>query len=323
MADKKITERVREKIRFLHYSIRTEQAYISWIVKFIRFHNLQHPDKMDASHVQAFLNYLANYNHVAASTQNQALNAINFLYKEVLGKSFGEMQQVQWAKKSRRLPVVLSSSEIERLFSHLKGIHLLMAKLLYGSGLRLMECIRLRIKDVDFSLNQLIIRCGKGNHDRITILPDHIKKSLAIQIRKVKSQHQQDLQDGFGTVFLPFALANKYPHAAKEFGWQYLFPAVRISLDPRTGLKQRHHYPESILQKRIRLAVRCAGILKPATCHSLRHSFATHLLENGYDIRTVQELLGHKDVRTTMIYTHVLNKGGLAVRSPLDSSNRS
>ena len=313
MSNKKLLQRVREKIRFLHYSIRTEKAYIYWIVKFVHYHNLKHPERMDAHDVQAFLNYLANNIHVASSTQNQALNALNFLYKEVLERPFGKMEQVQWAKKSHHLPVVLSVAEISQLLSQLKGIHLLMAQLLYGSGLRL------RIKDIDFNLNQLIVRSGKGDKDRLTILPDHVQETLHLQIQKVQLHHQQDLADGLGSVYLPNALSKKYPNAAKEFGWQYLFPAARFSIDPRNGIRQRHHYPESILQKQVKLAVRRAGILKSATCHSLRHSFATHLLENGYDIRTVQELLGHKDVRTTMIYTHVLNKGGLAVRSPLDS----
>ena len=320
MSDPKLLQRVRQKVRFLHYSIRTENAYIYWIVKFIRFHNLKHPESLSAQDVQVFLNDLANRVHVASSTQNQALNAISFLYKEVLAKPFGQMEQVQWAKKSRRLPVVLSTSEVNRLLEQLKGIHRLMAQLLYGSGLRLMECMRLRIKDVDFKLNQLVVRSGKGDHDRISVLPDQIKKPLMVQINKVRMQHQQDLSDGFGMVYLPNALMIKFPNAAKEFGWQYLFPAARLSIDPISGVCRRHHFAESILQKQVRLAVRRAGILKPASCHSLRHSFATHLLENGYDIRTVQELLGHKDVRTTMIYTHVLNKGPKAVHSPLDDA---
>ncbi len=320
MTNKKLIHRVREKIRFLHYSIRTEKSYIYWILQFIHFHNLRHPEEMGTPEVQDFLNHLANSKDVASSTQNQALNAINFLYKEILGKPFGEMEQLQWAKKPKRLPVVLSVSEVSDLLAQLKGIHLLMANLLYGAGLRLMECMRLRVKDVDFELNQLVVRQGKGDKDRITILPQSIHYALRLQVEKIRVQHLQDIQDGYGSVYLPYALSKKYPGAEKEFGWQYLFPATRISVDPRSGTKQRHHYPESQLQKQIKLAAQKTGILKQASCHTLRHSFATHLLENGYDIRTVQELLGHNDVTTTMIYTHVLNKGGLAVRSPLDLS---
>jgi integron integrase len=319
MENKKLLQRVREHIRFLHYSIRTEQAYIYWIVQFVRFHHFKHPDRMGPNEIQLFLYHLANKCHVASSTQNQALNAINFLYKQVLKKPFGNIENIQWAKRPKHLPVVLSVAEIGKLFSEMQGIDLLMAQLLYGSGLRLMECVRLRIQDIDFLLNQIVVRRGKGEKDRVTVLPDKIKPSLQLRIEKTRIQHQEDLHNGFGTVYLPYALAKKYPNANKEFAWQYIFFSPRISTDPRSGIKQRHHIDESNLQRSVKLASGKAGIRKSVSCHTLRHSFATHLLKNGCDIRTVQELLGHKDVRTTMIYTHVLNRGGLAVRSPLDA----
>jgi len=318
MTQKKLLQRVREHLRFLHYSYRTEQAYITWIIKFIRFHNLTHPEQMGAAEVQLFLNHLANNHNVAASTQNQALNAINFLYKRVLEKPFGQMDNVQWAKKSRRLPVVLAVDEVQRLFANLNGLNLLMAQILYGAGLRLMECVRLRVKDIDLLLNQIVVRSGKGDKDRITILPEQIKEALSWQIEKVRIQYQEDRKNSIGPVFIPYALQRKYPNLSNDFGWQYLFSSPRLSIDPRSGIQRRHHMDESLLQKAVKRAAKDAKIVKPVSCHALRHSFATHLLENGYDIRTVQELLGHRDVRTTMIYTHVLNKGGLAVRSPLD-----
>lgn len=237
----------------------------------------------------------------------------------MLKKPFGNIENIQWVKRPKHLPVVLSVAEIGKLFSEMQGIDLLMAQLLYGSGLRLMECVRLRIQDIDFLLNQIVVRRGKGEKDRVTVLPDKIKPSLQLQMEKAHIQHKEDLNNGFGTVYLPYALAKKYPNASKEFGWQYIFFSSRISTDPRSGSKQRHHIDESNLQRNVKLASGKAGIKKSVSCHSLRHSYATHLLQDGYDIRTVQELLGHKDVRTTMIYTHDLNKGGLAVRSPLDA----
>lgn len=318
MENKKIIVQIRERIRVKHYSIRTERSYIEWVKTYIRFFKYRHPSEMGAAEVQAFLNHLATEKNVSASTQNQALNALHFLYNEVLDQPFGEMEKLVWAKKPKRLPVVLSKQETARLLSHLDGIYLLMAQLLYGAGLRLMECIRLRIKDVDFDLNQIVVRDGKGAKDRVTMLPQNVQPALKLQMRKAYIQHKQDLLDGFGTVYLPYALAKKYPNAEKELGWQYVFPASRLSVDPRSGKKQRHHFSEAMLQRKVKEAAKKANILKPATCHTLRHSFATHLLENGYDIRTVQELLGHKNVTTTMIYTHVLNRGGLAVNSPLD-----
>ena len=318
MEKPKLLVQLKERIRAKHYSIRTEESYTYWVKYFVKFHNYKHPAQMSAPQVQEFLNHLAVSKNVSASTQNQALNAINFLYKEILEQPFGKMDNLTWAKSSRRLPVVLSPEEVRNLLNHLQGNLRLMAEILYESGLRLMECIRLRVKDIDFNLNQIMVRFGKGAKDRITLLPAKIVEPLKNQIAKVQSLHQQDLRDGFGNVYLPFALAEKFPNANKEFGWQYLFPATKISTDPRTKIKRRHHILEDVLQKQIKLSALKIGIRKHVTCHTLRHSFATHLLQSGYDIRTVQELLGHKNVKTTMIYTHVLNKGALAVKSPLD-----
>jgi len=318
MSNPKLLDQLKERIRAKHYSIRTEKAYSYWVKYFVKFHNYKHPVQMSAQHVQEFLNYLAVKENVSASTQNQALNSINFLYKEILQQPFGNMNNITWAKNTERLPVVLSPDETLSLLAHLDGVSRLMAEILYGSGLRLMECIRLRVKDIDFNLNQIVVRFGKGAKDRITVLPDKLKEPLKNQIAKVVSLHQQDLRDGYGSVYLPFALAKKFPNANKEIGWQYLFPAAKISTDPRSGAKRRHHISEDLLQKQVKLAAAKNGIKKHVTCHTLRHSFATHLLKNGYDIRTVQELLGHKDVKTTMIYTHVPNQGGLGVKSPLD-----
>lgn len=318
MSKPKLLDQLKERIRAKHYSIRTEKAYSYWVKYFVKFHNYKHPVQMSAQHVQEFLNYLAVKENVSASTQNQALNSINFLYKEILQQPFGKMDNITWAKNTERLPVVLSPGETLSLLAHLDGVPRLMAEILYGAGLRLMECIRLRVKDIDFNLNQIVVRFGKGAKDRITVLPDKLKEPLKNQIAKVVSLHQQDLRDGYGSVYLPFALAKKFPNADKEIGWQYLFPAAKISTDPRSGAKRRHHISEDLLQKQVKLAAAKNGIKKHVTCHTLRHSFATHLLKNGYDIRTVQELLGHKDVKTTMIYTHVLNQGGLGVKSPLD-----
>ena len=314
----KLLDQVRDVIRRKHYSIRTEQAYIDWIKRFIIYHGKRHPGEMAEEEVAEFLTHLARHLNVAASTQNQALSALLFLYKEVLKHEIGWLQKVERAKKPPKLPVVLSRAEVKQIFGHLHGVPKLMAGLLYGSGLRLMECVRLRIKDIDFELAQITVRDAKGGKDRITMLPLNMSEALRRHLLRVKAQHEQDLEDGFGSVHLPFALARKSPKAAREWPWQYAFPSSRLSIDPRNGEKRRHHIAEGLLQSALKRAVDAAGIVKRANCHSLRHSFATHLLTKGYDIRTVQELLGHKDVSTTMIYTHVLSKPGIGVKSPLD-----
>jgi integron integrase len=318
-ADKpKLLDQVRDVIRRKHYSIRTEQAYIDWIKRFIIYHGKRHPGEMAEEEVAEFLTHLARHLNVAASTQNQALSALLFLYKEVLKHEIGWLQKVERAKKPPKLPVVLSRAEVKQIFGHLHSVPKLMAGLLYGSGLRLMECVRLRIKDIDFELAQITVRDAKGGKDRITMLPLNMSEPLRCHLSLIKAQHEQDLEDGFGSVHLPFALARKSPNAAREWAWQYVFPSSRLSIDPRNGEKRRHHIAEGLLQSALKRAVEAAGIVKRANCHSLRHSFATHLLTKGYDIRTVQELLGHKDVSTTMIYTHVLNRPGISVKSPLD-----
>ncbi len=315
----KLLDQVRELLRIKHYALRTEEAYIDWIRRFILFHNKRHPRDMGTPEIRAFLAHLATEENVAASTQNQALAAILFLYREVLHQELDPLDlDAIRAQKPKRLPTVLTRAEVQKVLAQLTGEHLLMARLLYGSGLRLMECLRLRVKDVDFELRQITVREGKGDQDRVTMLPQAIIPALQEHLVHVRALHQQDLQNGYGCVYLPDALARKYPNACTEWGWQYVFPSDRISKDPRGGELRRHHVHESSLQKAIRAAAQAAGIVKPVSPHTFRHSFATHLLEAGYDIRTVQELLGHKDVKTTMIYTHVLNRGGLAVRSPLD-----
>jgi len=314
----KLLDLVRQAIRRKHYSIRTEDAYVNWIRRFILFHNKRHPDQMGKLEIESFLTDLAINGKVAASTQNQAFSALLFLYKEVLQIELDGNIQASRAKAPQHLPVVLSKEETRRLLAEMNGIHLLMAKILYGCGLRLMECVRLRIKDLDFELHQIVVRDGKGEKDRLTLLPESITADLERHLRHVRLIYEDDLQDGFGNVYLPFALERKYPNAAHEWGWQWVFPASKRSVDPRSGIERRHHVDESGLQKAIRAAARKAGLVKPVGPHTLRHCFATHLLEAGYDIRTVQELLGHKDISTTMIYTHVLNRGPQAVRSPLD-----
>ena len=311
-------DEVRNAIRLRHYSIRTEQAYVDWIRRFIFFHGKRHPREMAEVEVRSFLTHLAVARNVAASTQNQALNALVFLYKIVLGRPLGEISEVVRAKKPQRLPVVLTRDEVRQLLQHLDGNHWLAACLMYGSGLRLMECIRLRVKDLDFDHRAIFVRDGKGAKDRVVTLPDELIPVLRRHLEAVCNIHRKDLADGVGTVFLPHALERKYPHAPAEWGWQYVFPATKRSVDPRSGMERRHHIDESSVQKAVKLAIRKSRIHKPASCHSLRHSFATHLLERGMDIRTVQEQLGHKDVRTTQIYTHVLNRGGNAVISPLN-----
>jgi integron integrase len=317
---RKLLDQVRDVIRRKHFSIRTEQCYTDWIRRFILFHNKRHPREMAEAEVTEFLTHLARDGHVAASTQNQALSALLFLYKEVLKQEIGWLEGVQRAKRPARLPVVLTRDEVHKIFAHLHGTHRLMAGLLYGSGLRLMECVRLRVKDVDLGYLRITVRDGKGGKDRVTMLPVNLAKSLERHLQKVKAQHEEDLDTGLGNVYLPNALQRKYRGATRSWPWQYVFPSARLSIDPRSSesTKQRHHVDESVLQEAVKKAVRASGISKPATCHTLRHSFTTHLLENGYDIRTVQELLGHKDVSTTMMYTHVLNRPGMGVKSPLD-----
>jgi integron integrase len=314
----KLLEQVRNVIRRKHFSIRTEQAYSDWIRRFILYHGKRHPREMAEVEVTEFLTHLARDGKVAASTQNQALSALLFLYKEVLKQEIGWLEGVERPQKPARLPVVLTREEVKEVFCHLGGTVRIMAGLLYGSGLRLMECVRLRAKDIDLAYLRITVRDGKGAKDRVTMLPINLAEAMRRHLEKVKAQHEQDLAEGFGSVYLPTALERKYANASRQWAWQYVFPSSRVARDPRSGKKQRHHMVESVLQRALKEAVAVSGISKLATCHSLRHSFATHLLENGYDIRTVQELLGHKDVSTTMIYTHVLNKPGLGVKSPLD-----
>ena len=314
----RLLDQVRGRLRLKHYSLRTEQAYLYWIGRYIRAWLPRHPRDLDGAAVEAFLTGLATRDRVAASTQNQALSALLFLYREVLGVELAWMENVVRAKRPQRLPVVLSRAQVGRLLERLAGREALMAGLLYGSGLRLMECVRLRLKDVDLERNELTVRNGKGGKDRMTVLPAALREDLVRQRAEVRRLHARDLACGLGRVHLPHALARKYPNAAAEPGWQYLFPATRISLDPRDGVRRRHHIDEKVLQSAVRRAAQEAGIDKPVTPHTLRHCFATHLLEAGADIRTVQELLGHKDVATTQIYTHVLNRGTHGVLSPLD-----
>jgi integron integrase len=314
----KLLEQVRQAIRARHYSDKTQEAYVGWIKRFIFFHNKRHPAEMAEAEIALFLTRLATEANVSSSTQNQALNALLFLYNEVLDKKIGLIQGIVRAKRSRRLPVVLTKEEVKRVLSGISGTPWLMAMLLYGAGLRLMECCRLRVKDIDFSKNQIVIRAGKGDKDRYTMLPGAAKEPLLRHLTAIKRQHEEDLERGLGRVALPNALERKYVNAGKEWGWQWVFPATGHYIDRVTGEKRRHHLHESVLQRAFREARLKAGLAKPATCHTLRHSFATHLLEDG-DIRTVQELLGHSDVATTMVYTHVLNRGGKGVRSPADS----
>ena len=315
----KLLDQVRGKLRVKHYSIRTEQVYLDWIKRYILHHGKRHPRELNESHVETFLTHLAVENKVAASTQNQAKSAILFLYREVLQIDLEWLKNVTQAKAPQRLPVVLTVPEVRAVLEHMSGTHWLVASLLYGGGMRLLEAVRLRVKDVEFARREIIVREGKGAKDRVTMLPDTVVEPLKRHLAKVKAQHDEDLAAGFGDVYLPFALAKKYPGAGREWGWQYVFPSRNLAVDPRSNVTRRHHIDEKGVQRAMKQAVRDANIAKPATPHTLRHSFATHLLQSGYDIRTVQELLGHSDVSTTMIYTHVLNRGGRGVASPLDA----
>jgi integron integrase len=315
-----LLDQVREVARFKHLSLRTEEAYLHTIKRYILFHNKQHPSNMGPGEIRAYLSHLAADGHVTASTQNVALAALLFLYRDVLQIELPAIENIERARRPAKLPVVFTRNEVNALLRQLSGNQYLMASLLYGSGLRLMECLRLRVKDIDFEYQQLMVRAGKGGGDRVTILPRALEPALQRHLAMTKLLHEDDLANGYGSVYLPNALGRKYPSASKEWGWQYVFPAGTRSIDPRTGIVRRHHVSEDALQRAVKGAIKRAGITKPGSCHTLRHSFATHLLEDGYDIRTVQELLGHKDVRTTMIYTHVLNRGGRAVRSPLDET---
>ncbi len=318
----KLLDLVRGKIRLKHYSIRTEQAYVDWIKRYILHFDKRHPKDLGADEVEAFLTHLAVVGKVSASTQNQAKSALLFLYKEVLGQSLPWLDKVERAKVPKRLPVVLSQAEVQKVLSHLDGTHHLVVSLLYGTGMRILEALRLRVKDIDFARKEILIRDGKGFKDRVTMLPMVLVEPLKAHLARVKTLHDADLANGFGSVYLPYALAKKYPYAARDWTWQYVFASNKLSIDPRensaTPQTRRHHIQDQAIQRAVRQAVVDCGLTKPATPHTFRHSFATHLIEGGYDIRTVQELLGHSDVSTTMIYTHVLNKGGRGVNSPLD-----
>lgn len=315
---RRLLDRVRDRLAMGHYSPRTVDAYVGWIRRFILFHGRRHPAEMGAAEVSAFLSSLATVGKVSASTQNQALAALLFLYADVLGRKLEALEEMVRAKRPARLPVVMTRQEVAAVLSKLSGTSRLMASVLYGAGLRLSECASLRVKDVDFSLSQLVVRSGKGQRDRVALLPKSLVGPLQEQLQKVREQHDADVARGAGYVDLPFALRSKYPNAPREWAWQWLFPATRSYTHPGTKERRRHHLHETVLQRAMRRAVVAAGVNKPVSCHTLRHSFATHLLESGYDIRTIQKLLGHRDLRTTMIYTHVLNRGPLGVQSPLD-----
>ncbi len=317
----KLLDQVRDVIRKKHYSIRTEKAYMDWTKRYVLFHKKRHPKDMGEKEISQFISHLAADRRVASSAQNQALNAIVFLYKRVLNIELGNFGHMERAKKPEKLPTVMARKEVTQVLSSMSSVNQLMAKLLYGCGLRLMECVRLRVKDIDFEQNHVIVRDGKGMKDRTTMLPEQLKPVLLEHLEGVRSLHTQDLKKMLGEVYLPFALEKKYPNAAREWGWQYVFPSEKISKDPGNGKMRRHHVSESALQRAVQKAARKAGLTKHVSPHTFRHSFATHLLEGGYDIRIVQELLGHKDVSTTMIYTHVINKNGMDVQSPLDTLN--
>ncbi len=315
----KLLEQLRNRVRFKHYSLATERQYVHWAKRFILFHNKRHPQEMGSAEVEAFLTHLAVDGHVSASTQNQALSALLFLYREVLEQDLPWLQEVVRVKRPARLPVVLTQSEVAEVLERMQGVHGLMARLLYGTGMRLMEVVRLRVKDVDFERLEIVVRDGKGGKDRVTMLPRKLATPLQEHLVWRRRLFEDDTAKGMADVFLPDALERKYPNAGKSWGWQYIFPSGSYSVDPRSGAERRHHLDEKLLQRSMKKAVQAASIAKPATPHTLRHSFATHLLQSGYDIRTIQELLGHADVATTMIYTHVLNQGGKGVASPLDA----
>lgn len=315
----RLLDRVRIALRSRHYSERTVDAYVHWIRRYILFHKKRHPGDMAETEVNAFLSHLAVEVKVSASTQNQALSALLFLYRHVLNRELGKLEDIVRARKPRRLPVVLSREEVRRVLEHLTGDRRLIVALLYGSGLHLIECLRLRVQDVDMERHEIVVRDGKGSHDRVTMLPDSLVNPLGDHLRRVREIHRRDLDDGWGRVELPNALERKYVNAATDWRWQWVFPQATRWRNRQTGQQGRHHMDPSLVQKAVARAVRMAGLTKRATCHTFRHSFATHLLADGYDIRTIQELLGHKDVRTTMIYTHVLNRGGKGVRSPIDN----
>jgi integron integrase len=315
----KLLDQLRGKVRLKHYSLATEKQYVHWAKRYILFHNRRHPQEMGSVEMEAFLTHLAVDGQVSASTQNQALSALLFLYREVLEQDVPWLQDVVRAKRPARLPVVLTQNEVADVLDRMQGVHGLMARLLYGTGMRLMEVVRLRVKDVDFERAEVVVRDGKGGKDRVTMLPRKLAAPLQAHLVWRRRLYYDDTAKGMADVFLPDALERKYPDAAKSWGWQYIFPSGSYSVAPRSGVERRHHLDEKLLQRAMKKAVQAAGIAKPATPHTLRHSFATHLLQNGYDIRTVQELLGHADVATTMIYTHVLNQGGRGVLSPLDA----
>ena len=313
-----LLERVRDRIRVKHYSIRTEHAYVDWVRRYILFHGRRHPCEMGAAQVEGFLTHLAVQGNLAASTQNQAKSALLFLYRDVLGCELPWLDGVVSAKRPQRLPVVLTRDEVTAVLDRMSGTNALLGRILYGAGLRLMEAVRLRVKDVDLVRREILVRDGKGAKDRVTMLPAVLIEPIKVQLEVARSLHRRDLMDGVGAVYLPFALERKYPNAPTQWAWQYVFPADTVSRDPRSAKRRRHHWDEKAVQRAMQVALRAAGISKVATPHTLRHCFATHLLEGGYDIRTVQELLGHRDVSTTMIYTHVLNRGARGVLSPLD-----
>jgi integron integrase len=315
----KLLDRLSEALRSRHYSRRTEQSYCQWVKRFIFFHNKRHPAEMAEPEINAYLTHLAVKEKVSASTQNQALSALLFLYRHVLDREIGDLGEVIRARKPRHLPAVMTREEVKGVLGHLKGDKWLMGSLMYGAGLRLMECLRLRVQDVDFARNEILVRDGKGAKDRITMLPQSLAVPLRDHLQKVKTIHEKDLGAGWGHVQMPYALDRKYPNAPKDWRWQWVFPQENRWINPQTKEQGRHHVHESIVQRSVKEAVAKAGIVKHVSCHTFRHSFATHLLQDGYDIRTIQELMGHKDVSTTMIYTHVLNRGGQGVRSPADN----
>ncbi|MBN2361972.1 MAG: integron integrase [Deltaproteobacteria bacterium] len=312
-------EKTRRALRARHYSLRTEEAYLGWLRRFLQANRHRDPRELDEMAINRFVSHLAVDGQVSAATQNQALAALLFFYRDVLGHALEQIDDVIRAKRPRRLPVVLSRQEVKALLARLDGANWIMASLLYGAGLRLLECLRLRVKDIDFDRNELVVRRGKGGKDRVTVLPAMLREPLREHLERVHELHQKDLADGWGEVMLPDALERKYHGASREWGWQWVFPAQRFSVDPRSGVVRRHHLHQTVLQRAIKQAASAAGQVKPVSPHTLRHSFATHLVESGYDIRTIQELLGHKDVSTTMVYTHVLNRGGRGVQSPADA----